>query len=110
MNQLTSYDPNIHWAKQTIEVVLQQWADKAVFLAVIGGNCQGLDVIEAAIAEVFNGLPNENDTTYVELKNAAGDFTRYYDEEEQEEEWMRNMVVSVRIVEQEKEARPKSNG
>lgn len=102
---LSIYDPNIRWAKQTVEIVIQQWDYTATFTVEVGGNCTGFSVIESAIESIFEEqIPTRTDyddpIAYVVLKNAAGDELEVEDDDECEEEWLKNMVVSARIVKQ----------
>lgn len=96
---MNDYDPNPQWSIHVVEVDLMQWDAKATLRAEVGGNCAGLDVINAAIDRITRDLPDDQGVTYVELKEPTGDTLICEDDDGREEDWLKDMVVAVRIVE-----------
>lgn len=98
---ITKYDPNIYWSRQEVEITLMQWDYSAKFKVETGGNVQGWDIIESAVDQLHEMLLGENDIASVTLTNPAGGTLLCQDDEE--EDWVKKMIVSVVIVSQEKE-------
>lgn len=91
---INEYSPNIRWGKQHVEIVLMRWGYSESFTVDVGGNCTGFDVIETAV----NLLAEELEGT-VTLKKADGDgLVCDIDEGEFDEDWVKSMLVSARII------------
>lgn len=94
---IESYSPNIKWGKQHVEIVLMQWGYSEKFTVDVGGNCTGFDVLGTAIGNLYSKLPETDGSPFVTLKK--GDDTLIcHDEEERDEDWLKDMVVSCQIV------------
>ena len=99
---LTSNSPNAEWGKHIVELTLMQWDYVAVHRVEVGGNCGGFDVLEAAL-DVFLGDLCEkadkiNALLSVTLLKPNGDSLIVDDEEDREEEWLKRMIVAIKIV------------
>ncbi len=92
MPVIKEYSPNTRWGKQIVEIVLKQWAYSKTFTIEVGGNCTGMDVLECAIDILTDQLEGE-----VVLKSGKKTLL-VEDEEERDEEWVKDMVVSIQIV------------
>ena len=93
---IEEYSPNICWGKQHVEIVLQQWQYEARFVELVGGNCLGVDVMEAAFGNLYDRL--EGDPVRVRLTAPNGDTLLCEDEHDRGDEWLKEMCVSIRIV------------
>jgi Family of unknown function (DUF5406) len=96
---IQKYSPNTQWGKQVVEIILKAWGYSATFTEEVGGNCLGFDVIECAIVNLYDRLVDDGaEPTKVVLTNSSGDELLCEDDEDREEEWLKKMVVSARIV------------
>lgn len=99
---MDSYDINIRWAKQSVEIHLMQWDSEARHTVVVGGNCKGAGIFDAAIGSLYEKLPcidrDGEEVPYIILKDAAGNELWCEDEENHHDEWLKNMVVGMRII------------
>lgn len=105
--ELQQYDPNIRWAKQTVKITLMQWGYKAELTATVGGNCQGFDIFESAISNAYDGLPfTENRHgrfARLEMLDAEGNSLECEDDEEKFEEWLKDMIIAMEIIDQQED-------
>ncbi len=99
---IASNNPNNEWGKSVIEITLKQWAYSADFTVHVGGNCRGYSVFDAAIYTLFEELLEAaGDGTVpakVTLTNPAGDTLICEDEEGHDEDWLKDMIVAIRLV------------
>lgn len=96
---VANYSPNIRWGKQIIEIIVMQWEYKATFIQKVGGNCRGLSVIETAIENLSESfLGEEGGPASVKLTRPDGDTLECMDEQERDAGWLKDMIVSARIV------------
>lgn len=69
-----NYDPNLttsgRMATQIVELTFQQWEYKATKTTTVGGNCNGLSVIECAIGNIEKQLGYDDGE--IILTNADG--------------------------------------
>jgi hypothetical protein len=90
-----NYDPNYtncgRNAKQTVEMVFQQWDYTLTKTSVVGGNCTGIDVIRSAV-NILDDELGANDGQ-ITLTNPAGDTLQV----ELWEHPLEEMLVSARI-------------
>lgn len=98
-----NYDPNLttsgRMARQTVRLRFQQWNYKAELEAEVGGNCTGLDVISCAVGNAYESLPRlYADVASIELKDAEGNTLECSDDEDQGEDWLKDMLVGAEIV------------
>lgn len=97
--QIAEYDPAITRQRQTVEIMLMQWDHSAVFKVSVGGNCHGMDVIECAIGNIFESLPvDEYGLPNVMLTSPTGNTLFCVDDDERGEDWLKNMIVSAKIL------------
>lgn len=95
---ITNNDPNVRWAKRTVRVTLRQWDYELVVEKVIGGNCNGLDVISEAVDQVITDLcPDGDDWSFV-MKNQAGDCLEVSAADGTEPHELEDSVVGAEIV------------
>jgi hypothetical protein len=83
--------------KQQVELIVKAWDYSATFVEEIGGNCRGCDVIEAAISRLYDRLEGP-DGASITLCRPNGDTMLCDDDEGCEEDWLKKMVVSSRII------------
>lgn len=98
---ITEYSPNLEWGQQHVEIVLKAWDYEARHVVKIGGNCHGFGVMEAALRRLYETLAGEvgeDEPARVILTHADGNTMLCEDDDEREEEWLKGMTVSVRIV------------
>jgi len=93
------YDPNLKWGKQTVKLVFGQWRYRKEVLVDVGGNCTGFAVIEAAIGSFYEECTNDGDFEFeLELEDAEGGLLICEDEENQGEDWLKDMLICAEIV------------
>jgi len=96
-----NYDPNMtssgRMAKQTVKMTFQQWNYKAEIEKVVGGNCTGMTVIGHAVGMAYETLEEVNMTPFILMINGDGDRLHCGDDEEEGEDWLRDMLVKAEI-------------
>jgi hypothetical protein len=98
------HDPNMYWYKCTYAITLMMWDYSKTFEVEVGGNVLGFDLLETAVDALYDDLEVDDDgRIVVELENPDGETLICQDDEGQEESWLKEMVVSVVLVKQEKE-------
>ena len=98
---IAEYSPDIEWGEQHVEIVLKQWAYSVTHTVKIGGNCRGFSVLDAAVRRLYDALAGEVDDgepARVVLTSADGDTLLCEDDDEREEDWLKDMAVSARVV------------
>jgi len=96
---IRKYSPNTMWGKQHVELVLMQWAYSFKIVIDVGGNCTGMSVLETAIGTLYNRLlPKDGGPAKVLLKDRKGNRLWCTDDEGRDDDWLKDMVVSARIV------------
>tara|TARA_B100000700_G_scaffold88627_1_gene99915 strand:- start:27740 stop:28114 length:375 start_codon:yes stop_codon:yes gene_type:complete len=102
---IQNYDPNMtlsgRKAQQQVELVFQVWDYTAKFTVPVGGNCTGLSIMDSAIGTIYEdlpGLPYDEETPMLILYNAAGEPMECADDEDRDEDWLKDMLVSARIL------------
>lgn len=98
------YDPN-HWGldAHVVEVVLRQWDYSATHVLEVKGGATGFSLLENAICLLYWCLEEEFEAgslVQVILTDPEGNTLLCEDEEDREDEWLKDLVVSVRILEQ----------
>ena len=94
---LGSYDPNVRWARHTIEVRLAQWQYGLSVTTTVDGNTRGASIIRSAIDSVCEKLEEEGCT----MTDRDGDTLRFDAGETMSDEY-EAMVVGARITSHEK--------
>jgi hypothetical protein len=101
-----NYDPNLtlcgRTATQTVKLRFQMWESTTERTVTIGGNCTGLTVMRSAVGKVYDDLVEslpEDEPAEITLVNRDGDTLICEDEEDQGEDWLADMCVSIEIVE-----------
>ena len=100
---MKSYDPNTTFDKftQHVEITLQQWEYSGTLLAEVGGNTLGFSIMEFAIENAYDALAlNHHKIPTVWLFAPDGGSLECSDDEEGGAEWLKNMVVEIRIISQ----------
>ncbi|MDE5897896.1 MAG: DUF5406 domain-containing protein [Treponemataceae bacterium] len=103
-----NYDQNLVFcggmARQTVRLTFGMWEYRAEKETIVAGNCLGLEVIAAAVESVYERLPeNGHGAKELVMKNDEGTSLQCYDEEEEGEDWLKNMLVKAEIVSIEEE-------
>jgi hypothetical protein len=96
-----NYDPNITWAKQRVKLTYTQWDATLNVEVEIGGNCKGFCVLEAAVDRHYEQLVESVDpetTPSITLREPNGDTLVCEDEEDQQEDWLKDLCVAAEIV------------
>jgi hypothetical protein len=104
---LTTYDPNIRWAKHTVEITYQMWDYSGTFEVSIRGNCRGFSILDNAIEHHSDELyRKQGESAVLTLKRPAddgnGEDTLECDADENS---LQDMCVGLRIVRHEEEDR-----
>ena len=101
---IKKHDPNLYWHKCTYAITLMMWDYSKTFEVEVGGNVRGFDLLETAVDALHDDLePDDDGMLFVELENPNGETLICQDDEGKEDSWLREMVVSVVLVKQEKE-------
>lgn len=103
-----NYDPNFTlWpnGKQTVRLTFGQWQYRGTFDVTVEGNISGLSVIESAIERLYESLPYDKDPfgNGVYARIMLGELIND-DEDQREEEWLSDMLISAEIIHIEPEA------
>ena len=103
-----NYDPNMtnsgRMAKQTVKLTFQQWEYKAEMIKVVGGNCTGMTVIDCAVGNAYENLPDDRGYPYIVMTDADGNTLQCDDYEERGDDWLKDMLVRAEITAIEKSA------
>lgn len=94
---LADNNPNNAWGQSIVEVVLKAWTFEKTFVLKVGGNCHGFDVIDGAICQIYDYVI-EQPRQEITLTNPKGELLRVTDDDDRGEYWIKNMVVSARII------------
>ncbi len=98
-----NYDPNFtlcgRMAKQTVRLTFGQWQYRGTFDVTVMGNISGLSVIESAIERLYESLPYDKDPfgNGVYARIMLGELIND-DEDQREEEWLSDMLISAEII------------
>ena len=112
---MKTYDPNIRWAKHTVEITYQQWEYTMKYSVELKGNVKGSEIMKYAIeqhAETILGQLDENprleltmykqnedgeiDTLLCGVADGASD--GYDDDDPDVEDWLSKMCVGLKII------------
>lgn len=99
---IKEYDPNIRWARHTIELTFMQW-DYALTMEVdVTGNCTGASLFNSAIHTVFDDLWDDDEqNSQIILKRPSIEETGQEDELEVNFDTfdeLASICVSIKIV------------
>ena len=104
-----NYDPNLtnsgRTAKQTVKLTFGMWEYRAERTVEVGGNCTGLTVIESAIGNLYEDLPNLSDGMgsmvpgiVMADPNDADKELCCTDDEDQGDDWLKDMLIGAEII------------
>lgn len=101
-----NYDPNLtnsgNMAKQTVKLTFAMWEYRAERTVVVGGNCNGLSVIESAVDQVFEELEYKEQGgdcyTRIILTDEVGDTLLCEDDELKYSDWLKDMLIGAEII------------
>lgn len=110
-HSLAMYDPNIHWARHTVEITYMQWDYRCTVLIEILGNCRGATLFSSAIARHAEQLYEQSGedaelimTRPAEDGDGVGSLIETPDDGHFED-WLTDLCVRCRFVKHEKESR-----
>lgn len=104
-----NYDPNLtcsgNMATQQVRLTFALWTYRAVIEVSVGGNCTGLEVIDCAVGNAYNTLPQVgiygSDETYAVINMAdpidPDSQLQCCDDDERGESWLRDMLIGAEI-------------
>lgn len=99
---LQDYDPNITAAgcNHSVRLVFGQFEYRAAFIAIVGGNCSGLTIIESAIEAVFESLPDSGGVASLIMQSISDedDECQFDDDEDQGSDFLKDMLISAEII------------
>ncbi|MGE4335342.1 MAG: DUF5406 family protein [Pigmentiphaga sp.] len=105
MSETMNYDPNMtnsgRMAKQTVRLTFGMWEYRKTVETEVGGNCTGLTVIDCAVSNAYEELPeNRYGTAYLVMESLADpeDTLQCEDDEDQREDWLKDMLVGAEII------------
>lgn len=98
-----NYDPNMfccgRMVNQTVRFVFGTWEYRKTIESVVFGNCQGLNVIEAGIENIYDNLAKDkNGIPEIILVDSTGSELSCTDDEECDSRWLKSMLVSAKII------------
>lgn len=97
-----NYDPNLtscgSKVKQTVKLTFGMWEYRAEMTVVIGGNCNGLTIIEAAVGDAFEKLCDDEDFAQIIMTMPNGDRLTCEDDEGRGEDWLGKMLIAAEIL------------
>jgi hypothetical protein len=106
---ITEYDPNIHWARHTIELTFMQWNYCIKIQTEILGNVTGADLFEGAVRNCFDKLYDQTVGDYAQIiLKRAGPGPEYAEDELEvslDEDDLMQICVGVCIIKHEAEER-----
>lgn len=98
------YDPNLtcsgRMAKQTVRLTFGMWEYRKTMETEVGGNCTGLTVIDCAVGNVYDNLPeNYYGAASMEMyaMDESGDILLCEDDEERGDDWLKDMLIAAEI-------------
>lgn len=99
------YDPNMVYsgrmANQQVRLTFGLWDYRNEMTVTVGGNCQGLTVIEAATENAYEmlfGDEEDDASASIVLTRANGDRLLCEDDNSECENWLKNMLIAAEIV------------
>jgi hypothetical protein len=102
MEAFMNYDPNLNFCgrmtTQTVRLTFAVWEYRKTVEVTVGGNCRGFNVIEQAVENVYDKLPNAphaSESKNMILTDESGD---ELDCDEDEGDWLKNMLLSAEII------------
>jgi len=100
-----NYDPNraYNMTIQKVKLVFGRHEYRKIVETIVGGNCLGFTVIEAAIENIYDDLETEDDIPKITLSTDDGNTLELSDEMFEGSDWLKNLVISATIISIEKE-------
>jgi len=99
------FDPNLinsgRMALTTVRLTLAQWEYRAVIEVNVRGNIGGLDVLEQAADQAWEGLdphPSDPEIGMLTLTSLSGNTLTVADDEEEGVDWFRSLIVGFEII------------
>jgi len=97
-----NYDPNLvfcgRMATQTVRLTFGVWEYRKTIDITVGGNCRGLGVIEAAVENAYDQLPSAPYASEAKTITLTGVDGEEVDLDEDEEDWLKNMLIAAEII------------
>jgi hypothetical protein len=105
MSEIMDYDPNMtnsgRMAKQTVRLTFGMWQYRKTIETDVGGNCTGLTVIDCAVENVCEALPeNRYGSPYLvmEAPDNPEETLQCEDDEDRGEDWLKDMLIAAEII------------
>lgn len=95
---ISSNNPNNKWGQSIVEVILKAWSYEKTYTIKVCGNCHGMDVFEQAISMIHDSLFENGEPLKIILTNPDGDTLECEDDEDRGELWIKDMIVSMRLL------------
>lgn len=98
-----NYDPNLmngrQMSKKIVHLIFGKWEYRAEMTVAVHGNTGGLSVMRSAVAVALDLLSRDaHEIAYINLRKQSGELLEDHDEDEQEEEWLEEMLISAEII------------
>jgi hypothetical protein len=97
-----NYDPNLtnsgRMAIQVVRLTFGMWESRKTVDTTVGGNCNGLQIIDNAVGRIYDELPDRFDCPYIILDSPNGDTLECSDDEEKGEDWLKDMLIAAEII------------
>lgn len=97
-----NYDPNLihcgRMAVQTVRLTFGLWKFRKTIDVNVSGNCRGLTVIEAAVENAYDQLPNAfcaSDFKTITMTDENGEEMGC---DEDDDNWLQNMLIAAEII------------
>ena len=95
------YDPNKTFdSVHTVELIFAMWSYKRTEIVNIKSNGSGMWMMECAVSSIYESLPEnlQYKMPYIILKNTEGDELTCEDDDNDGEEWLKDMLISARFI------------
>jgi len=90
-------------AIQEVKLTFGLWEYRKEVVTTVGGNCLGLNVIRAAVENVYDNLKIRTQGKYgimegIILEDSNGNSLETFDVEQEGCQWLENMLISAEII------------
>lgn len=99
---LTSYSPNCEYSTHRVEILLQQREYTRTYQIDVSADQAGMNILDAAVEmlceEIGENSMNADGDIVITLTDSKGNTLLCEDEEWEGDDWLKRMIVSMRII------------
>lgn len=93
------HDINAREGRKTFKLTFRCWGYAAQHEVTVGGNCLAFDNLDCALGNLYDNLPlSRQDVPQLLLTDEKGDTLLCEDDEEQQTDWLAEMLVCAELV------------